>query len=93
MTMNDNLPTKDFSYDERYLVSLVRANPILLEPMFEMAESIGKEFATIKTGDQAEEATLAAIEKTGHALLQAWASRRAEAVVSGYKPEKNVRPH
>ncbi len=58
-----------------------------------MAEIVGKEFAALKTGDQAEEATLAVIEKAGHAILQAWASRRAEAVTADYKPEKGVRPN
>ena len=58
-----------------------------------MCDLVGKDFEKLKTGDDAEEATIAAIRKTGHAILQRWAERRVEVVESEYNPEKGVRPH
>ncbi len=59
----------------------------------EMVDVVGKNFEELKTGDEAEEATIAAIRKSGQAILQNWADHRVKQVESQYEPEKGIRPH
>ena len=79
--------------DEVRLFALVRENPSLLESFLEMADIVGSTPAELETGDDAEEATLSAVRKTGHALLQTWAEKRAQSVEATYVPAADVRSH
>lgn len=85
--------SSDLSEDERYLLQTLRENPSLKEPLLELIGVVGKNFEKLETGDEAEEATVTAIRKSGQAILQKWADRRVELVESQYVPEKGTRPH
>ena len=86
-------PSHDLSEDERYILHVLRENPSLFPPLLEMVDVVGKNFEELKTGDEAEEATIAAIRKSGQAILQNWADHRVKQVESQYEPEKGIRPH
>ena len=91
--MNGKPQPHFFSQDELRVIALLRQNPNLMKPFLEMSIIPGSTPEEIRTGDDAEEATIKAIRNAGHALLQAWAEQRAASVESSYAPESNVRPH
>lgn len=86
--MNDQLTPK-----ERELIEIVRKNPELADCFLELGDIAKGGNATLKTGDEAEEATVEAIQKTGQSVLQIWVERRAKEAEGHYQEDKEHRPH
>ena len=64
--------------EENLLFQRIRENPTLARRMLEMTDIIGEELGGIEIADEAEEAVVDNIRKTGRELLSTWAQKRAD---------------
>lgn len=63
--------------DEQTILTALRSSPRLKACILEMVDiTDGDAFEELNNGDDAEEAVVDAIQKTGTALLQGWAERK-----------------
>jgi hypothetical protein len=63
--------------DERAVLAALRSSPRLKACILEMVDiTDGDTFEELNNGDDAEEAVVDAIQKTGTALLQGWAEKK-----------------
>lgn len=71
---------QSISEDEERLVLALRRNPQLAECFLEMIEIAEDPIQDkkLKLGDDAEDAVVDVIQKTGRTLLEEWAQRRSE---------------
>lgn len=81
--------------DEERILNVIRSNPELKECFLEMisiAEDPTRD-QKLKLGDDAEDAVVEVIQKTGRKLLEEWAQRRSEQVAEEVSKKPKHRPH
>jgi len=93
--MNEDKPlTLDsMTADEKELLGMLRRNPALMNCFCEMAEIADNRVESLVFGDDAEDATVAAMQKTAKATLQGWAERRHQTAEAEIRSDKSCRPH
>jgi len=79
--------------DEEKLLSEVRKNPELGKCFLEMLELVGDDLGGIDLADDAEEAVVENIRKTGKELLTTWAQKKADLTAKKAKVEVGTRCH
>ncbi len=81
--------------DEERILNALRNNPELKNCFLEMidiAEDPTRD-KKLKLGDEAEEAVIEVIQKTGRKLLEEWTQRRAEQAADEVSQRPKHRPH
>jgi hypothetical protein len=81
------------SSEEKRILEELRENPQLLECVLELTEISGNKIGGLKLGDDAEEATVNAIQKTGKAVLEGWAGKRHDEAKKEWKSVQDCREH
>lgn len=81
------------SQDEKKIIQALRNNSQLFDSVIELTEISENKTNNLKLGDQAEEATVNAVQKTGKAVLEGWAERRKDEVTGECASEKDNREH
>jgi hypothetical protein len=67
----------EITKDEQTILTALRSSPRLKACILEMVDiTDGNAFEELNNGDDAEEAVVDAIQKTGTALLQGWAEKK-----------------
>ena len=79
--------------DEETLIKALRESPSLMECIMEMIEFRLETKKVIDNGDEAEEAVVEAIQKTGKQLLKEWADQKSKESTHEYLRKKDYRPH
>lgn len=80
--------------DERTIVAALRCSPRLKACILEMVDiTDGDAFEELNNGDDAEEAVVDAIQKTGTALLQGWAEKKNTKTEEEIRANKAYRMH
>ena len=87
--MKDKLPNEE----EKVILHAVRENPELKECFLEMIGITHERLKDLNLGDDAEEAVVLAIRKTGKVLLQEWAEKKNKEVEETARKDKSLRPH
>lgn len=65
--------------EEKTIIEKLRSSPRLKACFLEMLDiTSGENFEELETGDDAEEAVVESIQKTGQALLQEWVERKKD---------------
>lgn len=75
------MPVKNISTlseNEQKLIAVLRSNPGLEACFFEMIDITRSPSGTLDCGDDAEEAVVSAIQKTGKLLLEEWAQKKSD---------------
>lgn len=88
-TMKDKL----LNEEEKAVLNAMRENPDLKECFLEMIGITHERINELKKGDDAEEAVVKVIHKTGNILLQEWSEKQEEAAAKAYRQDKALRPH
>lgn len=81
------------SSDEKKILEALREDAQLLECVLELTEISGNKIDRLKFGDDAEEATVNAIQKTGKTVLKGWAERREDEAEKEWIAVKECRGH
>ena len=80
--------------DEKTILAALRSSPRLKECILEMVDiTDGTGFEELNTGDDAEDAVVEAIQKTGTALLQGWAEKKNIKAEEEMRTNKMFRTH
>jgi hypothetical protein len=80
--------------DEKAILTALRLNPRLKTCVLEMVDiTDGDTFEAVDNGDDAEEAVVDAIQKTGTVLLQGWAERKNAIAEEEIRANKLYRAH
>jgi predicted HicB family RNase H-like nuclease len=87
--MND----KTLNENEKAILNALRENPELEKCILEMIEITHERITELENGDDAEEAVVSAIKKTGKTLLQEWAEKQKDRAEKAAKENKSLRPH
>ncbi len=74
------------------VISALKSDESLLDCFLEMIDTIEDEEKQLKTGDDAEEAVVDVIQKTGAILLQKWAHQKNEEAKSLALKNQDIRP-
>jgi hypothetical protein len=83
----------EMDLDEKSIVEALRSSPRLKACILEMIDITGEDsFEDLNLGDDAEEAVVSVIQKTGHTLLQDWAEKKVKKTEEEHK-KSTVRPH
>lgn len=78
---------------EKAILNAMRNNPELEKCFLEMIEITNERLTDLERGDDAEEAVVNAIQKTGITLLQEWAEKQKDRVEEKTRKDKALRPH
>ena len=81
------------SPEEKRVLEALRQNPQLLDCFFELAEISENKIDDLQFGDDAEEATVKAIQKTGQATLKGWAKKKEVQAKEEWATKKDYRKH
>jgi hypothetical protein len=81
------------SKKEEAILEALRKNPELEKCVLEMIEITQERLAELELGDDAEEAIINVIQKTGKTLLQEWAERQRSRIEEKIREDKTLRPH
>ena len=87
--MND----KTFSEKEKAIVEAIRENIELEKCILEMIEITHERLPELERGDDAEDAVVNAIQKTGKTLLQEWAEKQRDRIDRKTREDRSLRPH
>lgn len=87
------MSNKCISDEEEHLLDAIRANPELKECFLEMIDITQDSTNILNCGDDAEEAVVGAIRKTGEILLQEWAEKKCLDVEALSLKDPAYRPH
>ncbi len=80
--------------EEKTILAALRSSPRLKACILEMVDiTDGNAFEELNDGDDAEEAVVGAIQKTGTALLQGWAEKKNVKAEEEIRTSKSYRPH
>ena len=79
--------------DEKKVMEALRANPELKSCFLEMIDITNSPLGTLDNGDEAEEAVVASIQKTGVILLEEWAQRKSNEAEKNIQNNTENRPH
>ena len=83
-----------FDEEDKLIFEALQANPKLKACLLEMLDLVeGKTFDNIKTGDDAEEAVVEVIQKTGKTLLQDWVEKKTKKAEEAVNQDKSFRPN
>jgi len=66
------------SENEQKVIAAFRSNPKLEVCVLEMIDITGSPLGTLDCGDDAEEAVVSVIQKTGRLLLEEWAQKKSD---------------
>lgn len=80
------------SEEEKAIVGAMRANSDLKECFLEMIDITHDRIKELNRGDDAEDAVVSAIRKTGKVLLQEWADKKNKEAESISREDKSLRP-
>lgn len=83
----------DNNHDLNRAMTALKSDDSLLSCVLEMIDTIGDEQNKLKTGDDAEEAVVSVIQKTGTTLLQKWAYNKSQEAESLASADPTIRPH
>ena len=78
---------------ESKILRAIRNNPELENCILEMIEITQVPLGTLDNGDEAEEAVVNSIRKTGKLLMQEWANRKNEEAHGTAIKDSRYRPH
>jgi aminoglycoside phosphotransferase family enzyme len=79
---------------EKFIIKALKSNPDLKDCFLEMLNiTDGENFDKLKTGDDAEEAVVEVIQKTGKSLLQEWVEKKAKKAEKEIAQDKSYRVH
>ena len=87
--------SKNPQEDDQRILNALRNNPDLKNCILEMldiAQDPTRE-QKLKLGDEAEEAVVEVIQKTGKKILEEWAQRRSEEAAEKVSQKPKHRPH
>lgn len=84
---------KILSEEEKSILDAMRDNPDLKECFLEMIGITHERIKDLNVGDDAEEAVVKAIRKTGKVLLQEWAEKKNKEGEETAKQDRALRPH
>lgn len=80
--------------DEKVILAALRSSPRLKACILEMVDiTDGDTFEELNNGDDAEEAVVDAIQKTGTALLQGWVEKKNAKAEEEIRANKSYRTH
>ena len=79
--------------DYKKINAAMRTDPSLAECFLEMIDAVEHSDDRVKTGDDAEEAVVDVIRKTGQTLLEKWAQRKELQAKSMADLDPELRPH
>ena len=80
--------------DEKAILEALRSSPRLKACVLEMLDiTDGDSFDELNSGDDAEEAVVDAIQKTGQALLQEWVKKKKIKAETEVSIDKAYRAH
>ena len=84
----------EINVEEKSIVEALRTSPELKACVLEMLDiTKGKGFEKLDLGDDAEDAVVDVMHKTGHTLLQEWAQKKGELAEQEARKDTNYRPH
>jgi hypothetical protein len=81
----------DSDYDK--INDAIKADTDLAECILEMIDTVDHSDDRLKTGDDAEEAVVDVIKKTGQALLEKWATKKRLEAEAAADLDPTMRPH
>lgn len=87
------MKNKILSKEEQAVVDAMRVNIELKECFLEMIGITHERIKELNKGDDAEEAVVSAIQKTGKVLLQEWAEKKNKEAETIARKESLLRPH
>lgn len=87
--------SKHPSEDEERILNALKRNPELKDCILEMIDIAEDPIRDqkLKLGDEAEEAVVEVIQKTGRKLLEEWTQRRGEQAAEEVSQKPKHRPH
>jgi hypothetical protein len=78
---------------EKAILDAIRENPELEKCILEMIDITHKRLPELERGDDAEDAVVNAIQKTGKTLLQEWAEKQRIRIDEKTRTDRSLRPH
>jgi hypothetical protein len=78
---------------EKAVLAALRENPELEKCFLEMIEITHERLTELKRGDDAEDAVVETIQKTGKTLLKEWAEKQRNRIDEEIRKDKSLRPH
>jgi hypothetical protein len=84
---------KPLNEKEKAVLEAIRENPELEKCFLEMIEITHTRLPELIRGDDAEDAIVNVIEKTGKTLLQEWAEKQQNRIEEKTREDKSLRPH
>jgi Ni,Fe-hydrogenase I small subunit len=87
------MDNKTISEKEKAILNALRENPELEKCILEMVEITHERITELENGDDAEEAVVNTIRKTGKILLQEWAQKQNERAEKAARENEALRPH
>jgi hypothetical protein len=87
--------SKNLREDEDRILAALRRSPELKDCILEMIDITEDPLKDqkLKLGDDAEDAVVEVIQKTGRKLLEEWAQKRSEQVAEEVSQKPKHRPH
>jgi hypothetical protein len=79
--------------DEAHILNTIRAQPELKNCFLEMIDITQDSADLLNCGDDAEEAIVESIRKTGEVLLQQWAQKKSDKAEEPLRRDPTHRPH
>jgi hypothetical protein len=79
--------------EEKAVLNAMKENPELKECFLEMIGITHERINELKKGDDAEEAVVKVIHKTGNILLQEWCEKQEEMAAKASQQNKTLRSH
>jgi len=84
----------EIDVEEKTIVEALRSSPGLKACVLEMLDITGgKGFEELDLGDDAEDAVVDVMHKTGQTLLQEWAQKKGKNAEQEVSKDANYRPH
>jgi hypothetical protein len=84
---------KTLDENEKAILDAIRENLELKKCFLEMVEITHARLPELVRGDDAEDAVVNAIQKTGKTLLQEWTKKQQERIEEKTREDKSLRPH
>ena len=75
------------------VIAALQADESFLDCVLEMVDTVENEQDQLKTGDDAEEAVVSVIQKTGATLLEKWANKKSIKIEYAAQEDGQIRPH
>ena len=91
--MADTMKEQILNKDEKAILDAMRENPELKECFLEMIGITHERINELNLGDDAEDAVVGAIRKTGKVILQEWVEKKKKAGEETAKQNASLRPH